>query len=313
MVANFSTYVKQNSEYLSPPFYTHPRGYKLYLSVFANGRNTGKGTHVSIYVTLMRGEYDDQLKWPFKGDVVVELRNWKEDKGHHEDTFSFPMMDGYYRVNGSSVDERKLGRNLFISHSTLLNNSTNTQYIQDDCLCLRVKAIAVYYTSQVPKIPSWQDPLTPSQSLYEFSLTEFPKRKQFDNQYYSTPFYTHPTGYKLCLAVDSKGYGSGKGTHVSVFVTVMKGEHDDQLQWPFKGKIVVEMVNWREDKGHREVTFDFSGIDIINRVTDENKVRGPRFGNQQFISHSSLPYNPTTNTEYLQDDCLRLRVKTVVL
>ena len=34
--------------------------------------------------------------------------------------------------------------------------------------------------------------------------------------------------------------------HVSVFVTVMKGEHDDQLKWPFKGKIFVEMVNWRE-------------------------------------------------------------------
>ena len=116
----------------------------------------------------------------------------------------------------------------------------------------------------------------------------------------------------MCLGVDSNGYGSGKGTHVSVFVAVMKGEHDDQLQWPFKGKIVVEMVNWREDKGHHEVTFDFTGIDRINRVTDENKVRGPRFGNQQFISHSSLPYNPTTNTEYLQDDCLRLRVKTVV-
>jgi len=25
----------------------------------------------------------------------------------------------------------------------------------------KIKAIAVYYTPQVPKIPSWQDPLTP--------------------------------------------------------------------------------------------------------------------------------------------------------
>ena len=103
--------------------------------------------------------------------------------------------------------------------------------------------------------------------------------------------------------------GSGKGTHVSIFVAVMKGEHDDHLNWPFKGKIVVEMVNWREDKGHHEVTFE---IDTINKVTDESRDRGPRFGNQQFISHSSLPYNPTTNTEYLQDECLRLRVKSVV-
>ena len=142
MVANFSTYMKQNSEYLSPPFYTHPKGYKLCLSVFANGRNTGKGTHVSVYATLMRGEYDDQLKWPFEGDVVVELRKWKEDKRHHEDSFSFAKLDGYYRVNGRSMDECKLGRDQFISHFSLLYNSTtNTEYVQDDCLCLRVKAI----------------------------------------------------------------------------------------------------------------------------------------------------------------------------
>ena len=73
------------------------------------------------------------------------------------------------------------------------------------------------------------------------------------------------------------------------------------------------MLNWREDKGHHEVTFDFTEIDIIKRVMDGNEFRGPRFGNQQFISHSSLPYNPTTNTEYLQDECLQLRVKAVIL
>ena len=82
----------------------------------------------------------------------------------------------------------------------------------------------------------------------------------------------------MCLAIDSNGYGSGKGTHVSIFVAGMKGEQDEHLNWPFKGKIVAEMVKWREDKGHHEVTFDFSGIDIINRVTDENRDRGPRFG-----------------------------------
>ena len=87
----------------------------------------------------------------------------------------------------------------------------------------------------------------------------------------------------------------------------MKEEQDERLKWPFKAMIVVELVNWREDKGHHEVTFDFSRIYIINRVTNVNRIRGPRFGNQQFTSHSPLPYNPTTNTEYLQDECLRLR------
>ena len=55
--------------------------------------------------------------------------------------------------------------------------------------------------------PSWQDSLTTTQSVCEFTLTEFSKRKQFSNHYYSPPFYTHPQGYKLCLIVYANGGG----------------------------------------------------------------------------------------------------------
>ena len=37
----------------------------------------------------MRGEYDNELEWPFEGDIRVELLNWRADKNHHSDTISF--------------------------------------------------------------------------------------------------------------------------------------------------------------------------------------------------------------------------------
>ena len=86
----------------------------------------------------------------------------------------------------------------------------------------KIKTIALYYTPQAPKLSSWQDPLTPnpnhstSSPWHKFLY----KCRQFDNQYYSTPFYTHQKGYKMCLAIDSNVYGSGKGTRVSIFVGV---------------------------------------------------------------------------------------------
>ena len=51
----------------------------------------------------------------------------------------------------------------FISHSALLlydhNHSTNTEFLRNDSLYLRVKEVAVYSTSLLPKTrPSWQDP-----------------------------------------------------------------------------------------------------------------------------------------------------------
>ena len=41
-----------------------------------------KGTHISVYVYLIRGEYDDELVWPFEGDIKFEVRNWRENKKH---------------------------------------------------------------------------------------------------------------------------------------------------------------------------------------------------------------------------------------
>ena len=46
---------------------------------------------------------------------------------------------------------------------------------------------------------------------------------------YSAPSYTSRFGYKLCLRLYMDGDGSGKGTHLSFFLMMMKGEYDALL------------------------------------------------------------------------------------
>ena len=60
---------------------------------------------------------------------------------------------------------------------------------------------------------------------------------------YSPPFYTSPHGYRLCLRAYLNGDGSGKGTHVSLFVVIMKGEFDDLLSWPFRHRVTLSLLN----------------------------------------------------------------------
>ena len=59
------------------------------LKVYANGCGDGEGTHVSVFAYLMRREFDDHLKWPFQGHVVLQLCNQLEDKRHRGATISF--------------------------------------------------------------------------------------------------------------------------------------------------------------------------------------------------------------------------------
>ena len=61
----FSEYHRSGKIWHSPPFY-YMEGYKMCLSVYANGVGAGAGTHVSLGLVLLRGELDDQLEWSKK-------------------------------------------------------------------------------------------------------------------------------------------------------------------------------------------------------------------------------------------------------
>jgi hypothetical protein len=72
--------METGEQYQFPPFYTHPNGYHMALTVLVNGHN---GTHVSVYYCLLEGEHDAELKWPFIGEVMFTLLNQLEDGNHY--------------------------------------------------------------------------------------------------------------------------------------------------------------------------------------------------------------------------------------
>ena len=57
---------------------------------------------------------------------------------------------------------------------------------------------------------------------------------------YSAPFYTSRHGYKMCLRLYMDGDGSGKVTHLSFFLTLMRGEYDALLTWPFRQTVTLD-------------------------------------------------------------------------
>ena len=57
----------------SPAFYTARNGYKMVIQAFLNGESSGYGSHLSIYLILLKGEHDPLLKWPFDYRVALIL------------------------------------------------------------------------------------------------------------------------------------------------------------------------------------------------------------------------------------------------
>ena len=143
-------------------------------------------------------------------------------------------------------------------------------------------------------------------------MPQYSQHKKDGDSWFSQPFYSAPGGYKLCLSVDVNGQGNGQGTHISMFVCLMKGDDDDQLQWPFEHRVTYGMINWKRDEHHviKTTNFKIAPKQCKERVTSKKSAE-MTWGYSKFLPHSSLTDGADIKTEYLHNDCLCLQVLKV--
>jgi TNF receptor-associated factor 4 len=142
--------------------------------------------------------------------------------------------------------------------------------------------------------------------LNTFKLTNYAKRKSNSDHVFSPPFYSSPGGYKLCIKVHANGIGEGKGTHLSVYAYLMRGDNDNNLPWRFTGTVEIELLNQLEDDWHHSRSVDFRKSDRGKRVKDGDRaITG--YGHRKYILQSSLDYDANFEYQYLKNDCLYLR------
>ncbi|XP_029791189.1 TNF receptor-associated factor 5 isoform X3 [Suricata suricatta] len=119
----------------SQPFYTSRCGYRLCARAYLNGDGSGKGTHLSLYFVVMRGEFDSLLQWPFRQRVTLMLLDQSGKKNHIMETFKAdPNSSSFKRPDGEMNIASGCPR--FVAHSTL-ENAKNT-YMKDDTVFLKV-------------------------------------------------------------------------------------------------------------------------------------------------------------------------------
>ena len=141
-----------------------------------------------------------------------------------------------------------------------------------------------------------------------FKMLEFNKHKVDNTIWNSVSFYTHNKGYKMCVKVYAAGMGDGENTHLSVFLVLMKGPNDDELEWPMKVKFEMKLLNQISNSEHytMSVTYDEkTASDSGDRVTEGDK--GSGWGHSKFICNEDLQKAIPT-CQYLKDDCVFFEV-----
>ena len=142
---------------------------------------------------------------------------------------------------------------------------------------------------------------------YDYTLSNYQQEKAKVRSTDSPPMYTHPGGYKFTLRLYPNGLGSGDGTHVSVWIYSLKCDHGDELKFPVKFTITLQLLNQHRDQDHhtRVIQCEIKTREWIGS--------GLCIGyGSTFIPLAALEWNRDKQTQYLKDDCLRFRITKIV-
>lgn len=122
----------------SAPFYTGEYGYKVRIHLYPNGFSSGKDTHLSLFIILMKGEYDSITPWPFRQKVTFRLIDQQENLNDRVNIVnSLSGFRGNEGWNARPLTEKSIGRGFstFLAHTKLMER----RYIVDDTVFIRVE------------------------------------------------------------------------------------------------------------------------------------------------------------------------------
>ena len=117
----------------SSPFYRY--GYKCKLNVSPNGEDFAENTHLSVYLIIMKGEYDASLTWPFHKKVTFTLIDQQENANDRKNIVMSFTSDSKCRNFERPVTEENIGMGfgIFVSHEELQKR----RYIVDDAIFIQ--------------------------------------------------------------------------------------------------------------------------------------------------------------------------------
>ena len=108
---------------------------------------------------------------------------------------------------------------------------------------------------------------------------------------YSPPFYSSPHGYRMCIRAYLNGDGIGKGSHVSVFLVLMRSEHDSLLSWPFKQSVRFTLINQVNSSASISEAFipDLQSPSFQRPEAEMNVASGfPKFARQSVLQDDTF-------------------------
>lgn len=122
----------------SDPFYLGRHGYKMQLQMYPNGKDQGINGFISVFVALMKGQYDAILPWPFQYKLQFTIFDQNPDLKQRQN-FSISWNStpsGNASLRPESERNKGQGFVRFLSHEKLREG----RYVVNETLIIKFEA-----------------------------------------------------------------------------------------------------------------------------------------------------------------------------
>ena len=158
-------------------------------------------------------------------------------------------------------------------------------------------------------VPDHENRLTQFPEEYTWKISRFSKMQSQAKSgektaIFSSPFYYY--GYKFKLELLPNGVSQTKGTHLSIYFCIMKGDYDANLSWPFQKIVQLTLIDQQEDAKDRENIVQSLKANPKNNKTVERPLTDRNIGRgfRDFV-----PLTKLTERRYIVDDTIFIQVQ----
>ncbi|CAI5444951.1 unnamed protein product [Caenorhabditis angaria] len=127
-----------NSTIFSAPFMSHRFGYKMMACVCLFGDGIAAGKSLSLYVLILRGEFDATLQWPFNRSIKFTLLD-QNPNIENRLNITYHVDPRKLRANETFLARPRGERNAAFGSQSFCSLSILNNYIKDDQIFVKVE------------------------------------------------------------------------------------------------------------------------------------------------------------------------------
>ncbi|CAL2037637.1 unnamed protein product [Caenorhabditis brenneri] len=126
-----------NTTIFSAPFMTHRFGYKMMACACLFGDGSSAGKSISLYVLLLKGEFDPTLEWPFNRTIKISLLD-QQPRPEERVNISYVIDPRKLKANEKFLARPRGERNAAFGSQSFCSLAILQNYVKDDTIYVRI-------------------------------------------------------------------------------------------------------------------------------------------------------------------------------